>query len=76
MNSLKPMGRTIIAPCNPKDIRYHDGKYFVNYVLMSSGEAKPHTLSFKSYANAYLAMNSARLTQGFKALPPFKTYRG
>lgn len=73
----KIRNKTIIAECTPKDIRYHNGKYYVNYVLLDTYfDAKPHTLRFSNYANAYLAMNTARLQQGFKPLPPFTPYKG
>ena len=75
--AFKRASKPVIAPCNPKDIKFHDGKYFVNFVLLTlQGHITPHTISFKSYANAYLKMNQARKLQGFKALPPFKPYRG
>ena len=75
--SNKNRYKTIITPCNPRDIKFYAGKYYVNYVLLNAyGEATPRRVSFKTYSNAYLAMNEARVTQGFQKLPPFKPFRG
>lgn len=70
--------RTVIAPCNPRDIRYCENRkmYVVNYVLKTGGVVKGYRISFKSYSDAYTQMNTARTQQGFQALPPFKKYQG
>ena len=76
-SALQRTSNPAIAPCNPKDIKFHKGKYFVNYVLLNTfGAITPYSVSFRTYANAYLKMNQARKAQGFKSLPPFKPYRG
>jgi hypothetical protein len=70
--------RTIIAPCNPIDIKYCSTKkvYIVNYLLKTGHLLRAYRISFKSYADAYTQMNTARIQQGFQTLPPFKKYQG
>lgn len=75
--SVKMRNKTIIAECTPKDIRYHNGKYYVNYVVIDTYfDAIPNSPSFKKYEDAYRHMNKARILQGFKPLPPFTPYKG
>jgi len=70
--------RTVIAPCNPKDIKYCSirNEYAVNYLVKIDNRCKAITLFFHSYEQAYIQMNIARKLQGFKKLPTFKTYKG
>ena len=72
----KERNRTIIAPANPRDIRYSDGKYFINYVVCVDGRIKAISLPFSTYAKAYAQMNEARVLQGFQPLSALKEYKG
>ena len=67
---------TVIAPANPRDIRYSDGKYYVNFVICVNNKVRPNTVAFDTYPKAYAYMNQARVWQGFKPLSDLKEYKG
>ena len=79
---IKKYDNTVIAPCNPKDIRYCEDNnglsvYILNYVVrLSNGRVKPMKDTFHSYKEAYVRVNEVRTFQGFDKLPPFKPYKG
>lgn len=76
ITTYKVFSRAVITPCCPIHIKYHDGRYFVSYVVVNrEGQEKPHIASFNTYFDAFQEMNTARMAQGYKKLT-YKRYKG
>jgi hypothetical protein len=74
---IKPLyTRTIITPCLIKDIHLGERDYCVRYCKLVDGKAVPAYIHAKTWYEALLAVNHARMEQGFEPVQLPKIHGG